>query len=64
MFHEYHAQQDGADFYLNEGSALIAVVTYPDGVRDFDMNAAVKAREWFTKLMRSWNVAVYFTKES
>ena len=59
MQHEYSYRQDGADFYLNEGSALIAVVTYPDGVRDFDMDAARKAAVWFKKLMHMWGIEVY-----
>ena len=49
---EYTVEQDGADFYLKEGSALIAVVTYPSGVRD--MNDATRAREWFHRLAAMW----------
>lgn len=60
MFHEYTCWQDGADFYLKEGASLVAVVTYPDKVRDFDLEAAKKAREWFLKLMQRWNIRVIF----
>jgi len=54
----YTYTQDGADFYLFVDEALIAVVTYPDGVRDFDIAAAKKANDWFLKLMRQWNIQV------
>ena len=59
MMHEYTVEQDGADFYLREGSALIAVITYPSGVKDFDIVAAQRAKEWFLKLMRQWGIQIY-----
>jgi len=59
MQQEYRYSQDGADFYLNEGETLVAVVTYPQGVRDFDLPAAQRACEWFKKLMHQWNIEVY-----
>ena len=58
----YSYTQDGADFYLFAGDpledALIAVVTYPNGVRDFDLPAAQRAEAWFLELMARWNIQV------
>jgi hypothetical protein len=60
MFYTYSVTQDGADFYLKDGSALVAVVTYPSGVKDFDLEGAIKARDWFEQLMRQWGIVVAF----
>jgi hypothetical protein len=60
MIWEYDVYQDGADFYLKEGSALIAVITYPNKVRDFDLEQAQKARKWFKSLMVQWNIIARF----
>lgn len=60
MSFEYHVRQDGADFYLYEGSALIAVVSYPQRVSDFDMDAARDARSWFEAFAGRHNMIVHF----
>lgn len=49
--------QDGADFYLFDSQLAargevipnepITQCTYPQGVADWDMAAAIKARDWF-----------------
>jgi hypothetical protein len=57
-----YVSQDGAQFYCSkaanhpgfdletgEASEDSVVVSYPHPVRDFDMPAARKAREWFLK---------------
>lgn len=63
MLQEYHVEQDGPDFYLREGSALVAVVTYAGAVvRDFDCEAAMKARDWFERQARIWGWAVHFSE--
>ena len=58
----YSYTQDGADFYIYGGDppndTLIAGVTYPNGVRDFDLVAAQKAEAWFLELMARWNIQV------
>ena len=57
---EYNVIQDGADFYLMEKDELVAVIVYPNKVRDFDLERAKRARAWFNELMRKWNFTVSF----
>ncbi len=48
----YYIMQDGADFYIHEDpdcEELVSVASAPFRVRDFDMNGATKAREWFVQ---------------
>lgn len=60
MFHTYLVRQDGAQFYLYDGSALEAVISYPQTVRDFDMTKAQQARSWFERLMTKWGIVIQF----
>jgi hypothetical protein len=56
----YDAMQDGADFYLTQGDELVAVISYPKRVGDFDLEEAQKARSWFEELARKWNFTASF----
>lgn len=58
----YKVMQDGADFYLHnaDNSELEAVITYPQGVKDFDLVQAEKARRWFIQLMLKWDISGVF----
>lgn len=58
MWREYYVRQDGADFYLYDGSALIAVVSYPGRVAD--LGDAETARLWFKDQSRIWGWSVHF----
>lgn len=52
----YHVMQDGPDFYIHsdaEGENLLMTRHYPHHVKDWDMEAAVKAREWFLGLLNA-----------
>lgn len=63
MHTSYLVRQDGADFYLMDGSALDAVITYPQGVRGLSLTQAHQAREWFKHLMLRWGITVTFEGE-
>jgi hypothetical protein len=62
MFYTYLVRQDGAQFYLYDGSALEAILSYPGRVRDFDMTRAQQARDWFENTMKKWGVNFSFEK--
>lgn len=50
----YHVYQDGADFYVHsdpEGDNLLMTRTYPHPVKDWDVEAATRARAWFIGLL-------------
>lgn len=50
----YHVMQDGADFYVHsdaEGENLLMTRTYPHPVKDWDVEAATRARVWFIGLL-------------
>ena len=57
---EYTVFQDGADFYLKNSSTLVAVVTYPDGVKDFSLIEAEAARLWFINQSKRWGWTISF----
>lgn len=63
MFYTYLVRQDGAQFYLYDGSALEAVISYPLKVRDFELTKAQQARSWFERLMMKWGIAIKFEGE-
>lgn len=43
-----YAIQDGGNFYITNPGKSVSVVTYPrERVRDWDIDAAARARAWF-----------------
>lgn len=59
----YLVRQDGAQFYLYEGNALAATLSYPLKVRDFDLTRAQQARQWFQDLATKLGIAFKFEGE-
>lgn len=63
LLHSYLVRQDGADFYLYDGSALVVTLHYPRAVRDFELTKAVEARQWFKNLAAQWGIVAMFEDE-
>lgn len=67
----YDVSQDGADFYIRERGpdpetirhSLLAVITYPKQVKDWDLSDAMDARVWFRERAREWGWTVHMEGE-